>query len=182
MVIAMSAQVTAPSGARGQLAQPSPHHHADTGEPVIQIRDLNVFYGSFQAVGGVTFDVPRQKITALIGPSGCGKSTVIRSINRMNDLIPTARVEGEILYHGANIQGPKVDPVGVRRRIGMVFQKPNPFPKSIYDNVAWGAKVNGIKENMDDLVEQCLRRAALWDEVNDKLDQSGLASVSYTHL
>jgi phosphate transport system ATP-binding protein len=143
--------------------------------PVIQVRDLDVFYGAFHAVGDVTFDVPQNRITALIGPSGCGKSTVLRCINRMNDLIPTARVKGEILYHGANILDPKVDPVGVRRRIGMVFQKPNPFPKSIYDNVAWGAKVNGIKANMDELVERCLRRAALWEEVHDKLKQSGLA-------
>ncbi|CAN5724182.1 phosphate ABC transporter ATP-binding protein PstB [soil metagenome] len=143
--------------------------------PVIQVRDLNVFYGAFQAVGDVTFDVAQNRITALIGPSGCGKSTVIRCINRLNDLIPTARVEGQILYHGANILDSSVDPVGVRRRIGMVFQKPNPFPKSIYDNVAWGAKVNGIKANMDELVERCLRRAALWEEVHDKLKQSGLA-------
>ncbi|MCC6945486.1 MAG: phosphate ABC transporter ATP-binding protein [Thermomicrobiales bacterium] len=142
---------------------------------VIQVRELNVYYGQFHAVGGVTFDVPQNKITALIGPSGCGKSTVLRCINRMNDLVPTARVVGEINYHGVNINDPRVDPVGVRRRIGMVFQKPNPFPKSIYDNVAWGAKVNGIRANMDDLVEQCLRRAALWDEVHDKLQQSGLA-------
>jgi phosphate transport system ATP-binding protein len=143
--------------------------------PVIQVRDLNVYYGKFQAVGNVSFDVPRNQITALIGPSGCGKSTVLRSINRMSDLVPSARVTGQILYHGANVLEPGVDPVGVRRRIGMVFQKPNPFPKSIYDNVAWGAKVNGIKGSMDELVERCLRRAALWDEVHDKLKQSGLA-------
>src|SRR5829696_552914 len=118
---------------------------------IVSLRDLEVFYGTFLAVTGVTFDVPRNQITALIGPSGCGKSTVIRSINRMNDLVPTAHVTGEILYHGANVLDARVDPVGVRRRIGMVFQKPNPFPKSIYDNVAWGAKVNGIKANMDDL-------------------------------
>jgi phosphate transport system ATP-binding protein len=141
---------------------------------VIQVKDLNVYYGAFHAVGDVSFDVETNRITALIGPSGCGKSTVLRSINRMNDLVPSARVAGEILYHGANVLAPNVDPVAVRRRIGMVFQKPNPFPKSIYENVAWGAKVNGIKANMDDLVEQCLRRAALWDEVKDKLRQSGL--------
>ena len=144
-------------------------------EAVINLRDLSVFYGDFQAVGNVTFDIPKNEITALIGPSGCGKSTVLRCINRMNDLIPTARVEGEILYHGTNILLPSVDPVAVRRRIGMVFQKPNPFPKSIYENVAWGAKINGIKGNLDDLVERCLRQAALWDEVKDKLRQSGLA-------
>jgi phosphate transport system ATP-binding protein len=141
---------------------------------VIQVKNLNVYYGAFHAVGDVSFDVETNRITALIGPSGCGKSTVLRSINRMNDLVPSARVAGEILYHGANVLAPNVDPVAVRRRIGMVFQKPNPFPKSIYENVAWGAKVNGIKANMDDLVEQCLRRAALWDEVKDKLRQSGL--------
>jgi phosphate transport system ATP-binding protein len=144
-------------------------------ENVITIRDLNVHYGSFHAVTGVNFDVPKNKITALIGPSGCGKSTVLRCINRMNDLVATARVTGNILYHGIDINGPKVDPVEVRRHIGMVFQKPNPFPKSIYDNVAWGAKINGVKGNMDELVEKCLRSAALWDEVKDKLKQSGLA-------
>jgi phosphate transport system ATP-binding protein len=144
-------------------------------ENVITIRDLNVHYGSFHAVTGVNFDVPKNKITALIGPSGCGKSTVLRCINRMNDLVATARVTGNILYHGIDINGPKVDPVEVRRHIGMVFQKPNPFPKSIYDNVAWGARINGVKGNMDEIVEKCLRSAALWDEVKDKLKQSGLA-------
>jgi phosphate transport system ATP-binding protein len=142
---------------------------------VISIRDLNVHYGSFHAVTDVNFDVPKNRITALIGPSGCGKSTVLRCINRMNDLVAVARVDGTINYHGVNVCGPKVDPVEVRRHIGMVFQKPNPFPKSIYDNVAWGARINGIKGNMDELVERCLRNAALWDEVKDKLKQSGLA-------
>jgi phosphate transport system ATP-binding protein len=142
---------------------------------IISIRDLDVYYGSFHAVGDVSFDVPKNQITALIGPSGCGKSTVLRAINRMNDLIPTARVEGQIVYHGENVIDPKVDPVAVRRRIGMVFQKPNPFPKSIYENITWGAKINGIKGNMDELVEGCLRKAALWDEVKDKLRESGLA-------
>jgi phosphate transport system ATP-binding protein len=148
-----------------------------TGNEQVQIavRDLNVFYGVNHAVTDVTFDVPKNAVTALIGPSGCGKSTVLRSINRMNDLIPTARVEGEVLYHGVNINDPKIDPVMVRKNIGMVFQKPNPFPKSIYDNVAWGAKINGFKGNMDELVEQTLSRAALWDEVKDKLKQSGLS-------
>lgn len=146
-----------------------------SGNPLIEIRDLNVFYGSFHAVGDVNFDIAKNRITALIGPSGCGKSTVLRCINRMNDLIPSARVEGEIRFMGDNIVAPSVDPVLVRRKIGMVFQKPNPFPKSIYDNVAWGAKVNGINKGMDELVEWCLRSAALWDDVKDKLDQSGLA-------
>ena len=144
-------------------------------EPIVSIRDLNVFYAAFHAVADVSFEVPKNRITALIGPSGCGKSTVIRCINRMNDLVPTARVEGQIIYHGVDICSPRVDPVEVRRRIGMVFQKPNPFPKSIYDNIAWGARINGIKGNMDELVERCLRQAALWDEVHDKLKQSGLS-------
>src|SRR5215211_9178759 len=141
---------------------------------VVSLRELKVFYGSFLAVTGVTFDVPKHQITALIGPSGCGKSTVLRCINRMNDLIPGARVEGQILYHGQDICSPRIDPVEVRRRIGMVFQKPNPFPKSIYDNIAWGARINGIKGDMDERVERCLRSAALWDEVKDDLKKSGL--------
>jgi phosphate transport system ATP-binding protein len=148
-----------------------------TGDEQIQIgiKDLNVFYAANHAVADVSFDVPRNAVTALIGPSGCGKSSVLRAINRMNDLIPTARVEGQVMYHGVNINDPKIDPVMVRKNIGMVFQKPNPFPKSIYDNVAWGAKINGFKGNMDELVEQTLTRAALWDEVKDKLKQSGLS-------
>jgi phosphate transport system ATP-binding protein len=123
----------------------------------------------------ITTDIPENSITAIIGPSGCGKSTFLRSFNRMNELIPGAKVSGEILYHGQDIYGPGVDPVVVRRHIGMVFQRPNPFPKSIYDNVAFGAKINGYKGDMDQLVESCLRRAALWKEVQDKLDSSGLA-------
>ena len=148
---------------------------APADDDVVSIRNLNVFYGAFHAVRDVSFGVARNHITALIGPSGCGKSTVLRSINRMNDLVVGARVEGEICYHGVDICSAKIDPVEVRRRIGMVFQKPNPFPKSIYENVAWGARINGIRGNMDDLVERCLRQAALWDEVKDKLKQSGLA-------
>jgi phosphate transport system ATP-binding protein len=144
-------------------------------EPVIRFDDLHFYYGSFRAVKGISIDVLPQRITALIGPSGCGKSTVLRTINRMNDLIPGTRVEGKILYHGENLYGKGVDPVEVRRRIGMVFQKPNPFPKSIYDNIAFGPRINGFRGNMDDLVEQSLRRAVLWDEVKDKLKQSGLA-------
>ena len=142
---------------------------------VVSLHDLQVFYGNFLAVTGVTFDVPKHQITALIGPSGCGKSTVLRCINRMNDLIPGARVEGQILYHGQDICSDQVDPVEVRRHIGMVFQKPNPFPKSIYENISWGAKINGFKGNTDELVERSLRQAALWDEVKDKLQESGLA-------
>ncbi len=142
---------------------------------VISLRDVSVYYGDFHAVGDVSFDVPKNQITALIGPSGCGKSTVLRSINRMNDLVPSARVEGTITYHGVDICSSKVDPVEVRRRIGMVFQRPNPFPKSIYQNVAWGAKINGFKGDMDELVEKSLRQAALWNEVKDKLKDNGLA-------
>jgi phosphate transport system ATP-binding protein len=143
--------------------------------PILSLRDVNVFYGAAHAVSTVSFDVAPRSVTALIGPSGCGKSTVLRSINRMNDLVPSARVEGEILYHGVDVNDRKIDPVIVRRQIGMVFQKPNPFPKSIYDNVIWGARINGFKGSGDELVERCLRQAALWEEVKDKLQQSGLA-------
>jgi phosphate transport system ATP-binding protein len=148
---------------------------ASNGGAIIKVRDLNVFYGNFHAVGNVTFNVPKNQITALIGPSGCGKSTVLRCINRMNDLVPSARVEGTIEYHDVNINAAAVDPVEVRRHIGMVFQKPNPFPKTIFENITWGAKINGFKGNQSELVERCLRQAALWDEVKDKLQQSGLA-------
>jgi len=139
----------------------------------VEARGMGVYYGAFRAVKDINLDCVANKITALIGPSGCGKSTVIRSFNRMNDLIPGARVEGEVRFDGVDIYGPDIDPVEVRRRVGMVFQKPNPFPKSIYDNVAWGAKVNGFKGKMDDLVEGALRQAVLWDEVKDKLRESG---------
>ena len=135
--------------------------------------DMSVYYGSFRAVKDVNLAFAKGRITALIGPSGCGKSTVLRSLNRMNDMIPTARVEGDVMYQGENIYAPDIDPVEIRRLIGMVFQKPNPFPKSIYDNVAWGAKINGFRGSMDDLVEHSLRQAALWNDVKDKLDQSG---------
>jgi phosphate transport system ATP-binding protein len=144
----------------------------------IQTRNLNVFYGSFLAVKNVNLNIERQKITAMIGPSGCGKSTVLRALNRMNDLVAISHTEGEVLFHGQNIYAPEIDPVEVRKRIGMVFQKPNPFPKTIYENVAWGVRINGFKgkkSDMDALVEKSLRRAALWDEVKDKLTQSGLS-------
>jgi phosphate transport system ATP-binding protein len=144
-------------------------------EIVFDVRDLAVYYGDFQAVRGVTLPIPRNQITALIGPSGCGKTTFIRCLNRMNDLIEGARVEGTLLYHGVDLYDAAVDPVEVRRRIGMVFQKPNPFPKSIYENIAFGPKIAGFKGSMDELVEESLRRAALWDEVKDKLKESGLA-------
>ena len=142
---------------------------------LIRISKLSVYYGDFRAVRDVTFDVGANEITAVIGPSGCGKSTFIRCLNRMNDLIPSSRVEGRIEYHAQDLYDPDVDPIEVRRRIGMVFQKPNPFPKSIYDNVAFGPRVNGIKANLDDLVEDSLQQAALWDEVKHKLKQSALS-------
>lgn len=148
------------------------------GKYAIEAKDLSVYYGSFRAVKDVGMKVKRQKITAMIGPSGCGKSTVLRAFNRMNDLIPVARAEGEVFFHGQNIYAPEVDPVEVRRHVGMVFQKPNPFPKSISENIAWGAKINGFKgskTDMDNLVEEALISAALWDEVKDKLNQSGLS-------
>ena len=142
-------------------------------DPVMEATGLNVFYGDFHAVHDVNLSFGRHEITALIGPSGCGKSTVLRCLNRMNDLVPDARVEGEVTYHGQNIYGRQVDPIAVRTHIGMVFQKPNPFPKSIYDNIAYGPRVIGMKvDSMDDLVEEALRGAALWDEVKDKLKQS----------
>ena len=145
-------------------------------DAVFDISDLSVFYGAYEAVRNVSFTVAARQITAMIGPSGCGKSTVLRCFNRMNDLVPTARVEGLITYHGEDLYGSEVDPIEVRRRVGMVFQKPNPFPKSIYDNIAYGPRVNGMKvDNMDDLVEQALTDAALWDEVKDKLKQSAYA-------
>jgi phosphate transport system ATP-binding protein len=144
-------------------------------EAVFDVRDLSVHYGDFRAVRDVTLPVLEHEITALIGPSGCGKTTVLRCLNRMNDLIEGARIEGSVHYHGVDLYDAEVDPVEVRRRIGMVFQKPNPFPKSIYDNIAFGPKVAGYKGNMDDLVEESLHKAALWDEVKGKLKESGLA-------
>ncbi|MGH2674987.1 MAG: phosphate ABC transporter ATP-binding protein PstB [Actinomycetota bacterium] len=142
---------------------------------IFDITDLSVSYGGFRAVRDVSLPIRENEITALIGPSGCGKTTVIRCLNRMNDLIEGARVEGTILYHGVDLYDARVDPVEVRRRIGMVFQKPNPFPKSIYDNVAFGPKIAGFRGDMDGLVEESLRKAALWDEVKDKLKESGMA-------
>jgi phosphate transport system ATP-binding protein len=144
-------------------------------EVVFDIRDLSVYYGDFRAVRGVSLPIREKQITALIGPSGCGKTTVLRCFNRMNDLIEGARVEGTILYHGVDLYQKDVDPVEVRRRVGMVFQKPNPFPKSVYDNVAFGPRIAGYKGNMDELVERSLHKAALWEEVKDKLHESGMA-------
>ena len=144
-------------------------------EMAIVADSVDIYYGRFQAIRQVSLPVQRHQITSLIGPSGCGKSTFLRSLNRMNDLIASARTEGSVIYRGVDIYGPDVDPVQVRRRIGMVFQKPNPFPKSIFENVAWGARINGYQGNLDELVESCLRQAALWDEVKDKLQDSGLS-------
>ena len=155
------------------------HHHvahkhvSPEVDPVMACENVDVYYGDFRAVTDVSLDFGKNEITALIGPSGCGKSTLLRSLNRMNDLVEGARVEGRVTYHDKNIYDRDVDPIEVRRRIGMVFQKPNPFPKSIYDNIAYGPRVTGMKvDSMDDVVEESLTRAALWDEVKDKLKQS----------
>jgi phosphate transport system ATP-binding protein len=143
-----------------------------TGEPIFDVRDLDVFYGTHKAVAGVNLALPVRQITALIGPSGCGKSTFIRCLNRMNDLIASARVDGHVIYHGQDLYAPEIDPVQVRKRIGMVFQKPNPVPKSIYDNIAFGPRLAGMKGDMDEIVETALRRGALWDEVKDRLQEN----------
>lgn len=141
----------------------------------IETTDLDIYYGEFKAVEGVSLRVEPRSITAVIGPSGCGKSTFLRTLNRMHEVIPGARVEGRVKLNGRDLYAADVDPVAVRRRVGMVFQRPNPFPKSIYENVAWGARINGYKGDMDELVERTLTRAALWDEVKDKLKESGLS-------
>ena len=145
------------------------------GEVELEARELSVLYGETRAVNSISIRIPDRRVVAFIGPSGCGKSTLLRCFNRMNDLIPGARIEGEAIFQGQNLYGPDVDAVDVRRRIGMVFQKPNPFPKSIHDNIAFGARINGYHGNMDELVERSLRQAALWDEVKDRLDSSALA-------
>ena len=142
---------------------------------VIELQDVSCYYGAFRAVRNISLEVKARQITALIGPSGCGKSTLLRTINRMNDLIPSYRTEGHLLLDGQDLYAREVDPVAVRRRVGMVFQKPNPFPKSVWENVAFGPKINGYKGDMDELVERSLRRAALWDDVKDKMKQSGMA-------
>ncbi len=143
-------------------------------DSVLDLNNLNVYYGNFRAVRDITLSIPGNMITAIIGPSGCGKSTVLRSINRMNDLVPGARIEGQIIFHGKDIYGPKVDAVSLRKRIGMVFQEPNPFPRSISANITWGARIHGYSGNMEELVEESLRKAALWDEVKDKLKENAL--------
>ena len=144
-------------------------------EYVVELQDVTCYYGSFRAVRNVDIKVEKNAITALIGPSGCGKSTILRTINRMNDLVPSYRAEGRILLDGQDLFDKSVDPVAVRRRVGMVFQKPNPFPKTVWENVAFGPKINGYKGDLNELVERSLRRAALWDDVKDKLKQSGMA-------
>jgi phosphate transport system ATP-binding protein len=157
----------APAPAIGTAPAPAP---APVQRDVIfDVDDINVYYGDHKAIRDVSLDLHLNEITALIGPSGCGKSTFIRCLNRMNDLIPSARVDGKIVYHGEDLYAPDIDPVQVRKRIGMVFQKPNPFPKSIYDNIAFGPRVMGMKGDMDEIVENALRRGALWDEVKDRL-------------
>jgi phosphate transport system ATP-binding protein len=148
---------------------------ATSPDYVVELQDVSCYYGSFRAVRNVDVRVEKNAITALIGPSGCGKSTLLRTVNRMNDLVPSYRSEGRILLDGQDLFAKSVDPVAVRRRVGMVFQKPNPFPKSVYDNIAFGPRINGYRGNMDELVETSLRRAALWDDVKDKLKQSGMA-------
>jgi phosphate transport system ATP-binding protein len=158
-----------------QLETKTPGVSPARTETVVRLSGVDIHYGTVHAVRGVSLPVERNRITAMIGPSGCGKSTVLRSINRMNDLIPGAKVTGEITYHGQDIYAPGVDPIAVRRRIGMVFQKANPFPKSIYDNVAYGLRINGMTDDLDGRVERALRGAALWDEVKDNLKKSALA-------
>jgi len=141
---------------------------------IIESRDLSVFYGDEQALNSIDMEIPEKRVTAMVGPSGCGKSTYLRCINRMNDLIDVAHVEGELLFNGKDVYDDDVDPVALRRRIGMVFQQPNPFPKSIYDNVAYGLRLQDRTKNLDEKVENALKKAALWDEVKDRLDTSGL--------
>ena len=144
-----------------------------SGETALSVQNATISYGSNEAVKSVFCDIPRGQVTAFIGPSGCGKSTVLRALNRMNDLIEGCTLKGRVLFDGVDLYGPNVDPVEVRRRIGMVFQQPNPFPKSIYENIAFGARINGYTGEMDELVERSLRQAAVWDECKDKLNESG---------
>jgi len=160
-----------------QLKEMQPEKTFSEMHTKIEVNDLSLYYGKFRALGNIRMDIPENKITAIIGPSGCGKSTLLRSLNRMNDLVPNVRIEGEVHLDGENIYAPGVDVVNIRRRIGMVFQRPNPFPKSIYENVAYGPRLYGVHRRLelDQIVEQSLQRAALWDEVKDKLNQSGLA-------
>jgi phosphate transport system ATP-binding protein len=169
-------QTTVPPRPRTTAAGSGASRDGEQPAIVFEVRDLSVYYGNFRAVREVNLDIRQTEITAFIGPSGCGKSTVLRCFDRMNDLIPGARAEGTLNYHGVPLYGPDVDPVEVRRRIGMVFQKPNPFPKSIYDNVAYGPRLGGTRKRaaLDSIVEESLTKAALWDEVKDRLKESAL--------
>jgi phosphate transport system ATP-binding protein len=172
----MSGEASEEPYASGPTAGLDERDRPDRGEDrtIIESRDLSVFYGEEQALRSIDIEIPEKRVTAMIGPSGCGKSTFLRSINRMNDLIDVARVEGDLLFNGKNVYDDDVDPVALRRRIGMVFQQPNPFPKSIYDNVAYGLRLQDRTEDLDAKVEDALKKAALWDEVKDRLDESGL--------
>ncbi|MDJ0590355.1 MAG: phosphate ABC transporter ATP-binding protein PstB [Pleurocapsa sp. MO_226.B13] len=158
-----------------QEEQKSRSQNSQQAETILKVEDVTVSYDDFAALRGVYMDIPKNQVTALIGPSGCGKSTLIRCFNRLNDLIDGCKVKGKVIYRNKNLYSDNIDPVEVRRRIGMVFQKPNPFPKSIYENIAYGARINGYKGDMDELVEKSLRQAAIWDEVKDKLKQNGLS-------
>ncbi|WP_252698566.1 phosphate ABC transporter ATP-binding protein PstB [Natronosalvus vescus] len=160
--------------AASRIATAGPLGSPRVENPIIEARDVDVYYGDTQALNGISMDIPERQVTALIGPSGCGKSTFLRSINRMNDLIDVARVEGDLRFHGKNVYDDDVDPVALRRKIGMVFQKPNPFPKSIFDNVAYGLRVQGNDDDLEEKVRTALERAAILEEVEDKLDASGL--------
>jgi phosphate transport system ATP-binding protein len=171
----MSEQNSTPTMATTVQTSDSPDEHETApGREILEARDLDVHYGQTQALRGIDLRIPDRRVTAIIGPSGCGKSTFLRCINRMNDLIDAATVDGELLFDGTDVYGDDVDPVALRRRIGMVFQHPNPFPKSIYDNVAYGLRIQGVTEGLDDHVERALKRAALWEEVNDQLEESAL--------
>ncbi|MDZ7730330.1 MAG: phosphate ABC transporter ATP-binding protein PstB [Natrialbaceae archaeon] len=167
-------QETATEAGTGELVSDDRQVASSTSEPILEARDLDVYYDDLQALQNIDIAIPEREVTALIGPSGCGKSTFLRSINRMNDLIDSCRVDGSLYFRGKNVYDDDVDPVALRRRIGMVFQKPNPFPKSIYDNVAYGLRVQGKDDNLDERVHRALERAALLDEVEDKLNASGL--------
>ncbi len=164
-------------GTRSRLNEAASKEAAAASGSKMEVRDLSIFYNNFQALDGISMSIPSNKITAIIGPSGCGKSTLLRSLNRMTDLVPKTRVEGAVNLDGANIYTPGVDVVDIRRRIGMVFQRPNPFPMSIFENVAYGPRLYGIRSRkmLEEIVEYSLRQAALWDEVKDKLNQSGMA-------
>src|SRR5256714_15491611 len=170
--VVASAQLPKPAA----LQDPAQEAFAtSTGTPIFDAKGISIYYGSFRAVTNVSLTIYENEITAFIGPSRCCQTTVLRTLNRLNDLIPEARVEGEVHYRGANLYGSGVSPIAVRRRIGRGFQKPNPFPKSVYDNVAYGPRINGQRRGLDDVVEQALRKAALWDEVKDRLRTSALS-------